>query len=233
MTSLLMASQARADVIAFWDFNNGFGVPNNSVQIVHFASLGSGTLYQQRADTDGNGKGGVAFVDPALGINVIDGQSIAWDDIAKTGNNDAELFVEFSTVGFTNIQVRFDVRGNGDAVNEIVSYDFKYSLDPLVDIPFSGETIKDFTGGLSTSVLNNQMIAANGDTFISETVDLSGVTELNQQSTVVIRLDDFRENGTMRIDNFLITGVTAIPEPGSAAFLTALLGGVAIRRRRR
>ncbi|WP_167546578.1 PEP-CTERM sorting domain-containing protein [Stieleria maiorica] len=229
---VLFAAPARGDVIAFWDFNNGYGVPDESIQIVHAATVGSGTLYQQRGDTDGNGKDGLAFSAPGLGIDTIDGQAMAWDDIAKSGDNDAEFFVEFSTVGFTDIQVRFDLRGNGDGADEIVSYDLKYDLNPLDDIAFSGGTIKDFAGGLSTSLLNNQPINANGSTFISETVDLAGVTAINHQPNVVIRFDDFRENGQMRIDNVLITGITAIPEPTSLGLLT-LGGGLMVLRRGR
>lgn len=234
-SAMLITSEARAEaVIAFWDFNDGFAVPDETVQIVHTATIGNGTLYQQRADTDGNGKGGVAFTDAGLGINAIDGRAFAWNDIAKNGDNDAEFFAEFSTVGFTNIQVRFDVRGNGDGTDEIVSYDLEYALDPLVDVVNPGDvigTVKDFAGGVSTSLLNNQSLPANGATFIAETVDLGTVTAMNNQTNVAIRWDDFRENSAMRIDNVLITGITAIPEPASAGLLWAAAGLVLIRRR--
>lgn len=232
----LSANVASADtVIALWDFNDGFDVPHETVQIVHAASQGSGTLYQQRADTDGNGKGGVAFADPSLGISVIDGRAMAWDDIAKGGENDAEIFAEFSTIGFTNIRIRFDVQGNGEGADEIVTYDLKYDINPLVDVvnpPDVVGTIKDFAGGLSTEIQDDRPLPANGSTFISDTIDLSGFTDLNNQSTVAIRLDNFKENDAMRIDNFMITGITAVPEPASPAFLCVAFGCVAVRRRR-
>ena len=56
--TILAAMPASTNLIAFWDFNDGFDVADETVQIVHTASQRSGTLYQQRADTDGNGKGG-------------------------------------------------------------------------------------------------------------------------------------------------------------------------------
>ena len=238
LVGAISSQKANAEIIAFWDFNTPFDFPDESLQIIHDASIGNGTLYQQRADTDGNGKGGVAFSDPASGIDVIDGRSIAWDDIAKNGDNDAEIFVEISTLGFTNLEVRFDLRGNGDGTDEINRYDLDVDLNPLVDISVSFDngnrtgTIKDFAVADPTSILNNREINANGSTFITESIDLSSHTELNNQTTVALRFDDFQENSSMRIDNLLITGVTAIPEPTSAAFLVALSVMPLIRRRR-
>ncbi|MCO8124653.1 PEP-CTERM sorting domain-containing protein [Stieleria sp. TO1_6] len=231
---------AHADtVIGFWDFNDGYVEADESPQIIHTASQGSGILYQQRADTDGNGKDGVVFTDAALGINAADGQAMAWDDVAKSGDNDAEWFVEFSTLGFQTIQVRFDIRGNGDPVEEIMSYDLKYDTNALVDVTNPGDvvgTIKDFAGGLSTDLLNNQTLALVDGSFVTQTIDLSAVTALNNQTTVALRFDDFSRNdanGAMRIDNFMITGVTAIPEPGSAGLLGLIGGACVICQRRR
>jgi hypothetical protein len=228
----MVAQNTRADtVIAFWDFNSAFDVTDETVQIVHSASIGGGTIYQQRADTDGNGKTGVAFADPSLGINAAEGRSFAWNDVSKDGNNDAEFFAEFSTAGFANIKFRFDVRGNSDG--QIISYDLKYDLNPLEDVDFSGGTIKDFAGGNSNPIFNNQPLSNNSSDYVSESVDLSGFTAMNNQSYVAIRLDDFKNNDAMRIDNFLVTGVTAIPEPASAVFLFVVGGLSAVRRRRR
>ncbi|MEO1524920.1 MAG: PEP-CTERM sorting domain-containing protein [Planctomycetota bacterium] len=220
-------------VIAFWDFNTPYDFPNDTAQIVHDATIGSGTLFQQRADIDGNGKGGVLFDNPSLGISVPDGRAMAWDDVAKSGDNDAEFFVVFSTDGLSTIQVRFDVQGNGDPDNEIISYDLKYDTNPLEDVTVAdvNGTIKDFQNGISVTILNNQPLNANGDNFISHTVDLSAITALNNQSTVALRFDDFEQNDSMRIDNILVTGVTAIPEPSTVTALM-LIGGITVCRRR-
>jgi hypothetical protein len=226
----ILAPFAQAGVVAFWDFNDGFDAGSGQVQILHSASVGSGTLYQQRADIDGNGKGGNALVDAGNSINVEAGQAMAWDDIAKSGDNDAEFFVTFSTMNLSGIVVSFDLRGNAGI---IPSFDLKYSTSALDDVANPGDvigTIKDFSGGLSTEIFNNYSINA-GATFTRISLDLSSITGLNNQSFVALRFDDFdRETGNndMRIDNFL---VTAIPEPAGA--LLGGLGLMALLRRRR
>jgi len=218
-------TSTQATTLAYWNFNDGFSESNKAVQIVHNATSGAGTLYQQRADTDGNGKGGVAF-----DVNAA-GKSMAWDDVGKGGENDAEMFMQFSTTGYKNIVVRFDILGNADA--GIISYDLKYDTSALVDVtdpPDVTGTIKDFAGGTSTSILNNEPLTTNDTTFIEVSIDLSSTTDLNNQTVVVLRLDDFKNNDAMRIDNVLITAVP-VPEPASTALLG--LGGIALLRRRR
>lgn len=233
----VLASSASANLVAFWDFNDGFDVADETVQIVHNASQGSGTLYQQRADTDGNGKGGNAFTDATYSINVLDGKSMAWDDVAKSGDNDAEFFLTFSTLGLSNIVVSFDLYGN--SAKPIPSFDVKYDTKALVDAVNPGDvvgTIKDFDSGLSTEFLNNQSVPAgtNDPSFQRVIVDFSSATALNNQSIVAIRFDDFDRdtgNDSMRIDNVM---VTAVPEPSAFAALAGVmaLGLVALRRRR-
>jgi hypothetical protein len=222
---------SQAATIAFWDFNNGYASTNSprQTQIIHNATTGAGILYQQRADTDHNGKGGVAFDGSAYALgSVAAGVAMAWDDVAKTGANDAEFFIAFSTAGFTNLVVSFDIKGTS-----ISSYDFKYALTGLVDVtnpPDVTGTIKAFDG-TQQDVLDDS--AVNSPTaFTRVTIDFSllGITALDNQSTVSLRFDDWESNDDLSIDNFLITG-TAVPEPSSA-----LLGGVALlglmRRRR-
>lgn len=226
-----------AELIGFWDFNDGFDVADESVQIVHAASLGSGTLYQQRADTDGNGKGGNAFSQSGLSgspasISVSDGKSMAWDDVGKSGDNDAEFFITFSTTGLTDIEISFDIEGNDD--DGISTYDVKYDFNALEDVTDPGDvtgTIKDFAGGNSTDFLNNT--AAPGgindpEAFARATIDFGSA--LDNQSFVAVRFDDFEDNDAMSIDNVL---VTAVPEPGTYAAIVGLLafGLVAYRRR--
>ena len=35
---------------------------------------------------------------------------MAWDDVSKSGDNDAEFFITFSSAGFPNINLYFDIR---------------------------------------------------------------------------------------------------------------------------
>lgn len=232
LTAAVTSTAPAASLIAFWDFNNGFAVANNTVQIVHAASAGSGTIYQQRADTDGNGKGGITFTDSGLGIDATAGSAMAWDDVAKDGENDAEFFVVFSTTGYKDIFISFDLQGNDNA--GIISYDVKYSTNPLEDVINPTDvagTVKDFQGGVSTALLDDQSAGANS-TFTRITLDFTtlGATAINNQGFVAIRFDDWESNNAMRIDNLLVYG-TVVPEPGSA--ILGALGSLALLRRRR
>jgi hypothetical protein len=238
----LAGASASADVIiAFWDFNDGYEFDNDVPQIVHDASEGSGTLYQQRADTDGNGKGGNAFSQSGFdgsisSINVSDGKSMAWNDVAKSGDNDAEFFVVFDTTGYQDIIISFDIEGNED--DGISTFDVKYDTNPLENVTNPGDvtgTIKDFEDGNSTEILNNTSAPSginNPEAFVRYTLDLSSFTAINNQSTVAVRFDDFKENDKMSIDNVLVTA-TAIPEPSTFLLvgLTGLAAFAGLRRR--
>ncbi|KAA1260053.1 hypothetical protein LF1_25920 [Rubripirellula obstinata] len=220
-----------AEVIAFWDFNDGFDVDDNIPQIVHAATLGNGTIYQQRADTDGNGGGGFAFSSTDPLVNAVEGKSMTWDDISKSGDNDAEFFITTSTFGFKDIMIRFDVEGNDEG--GFAEYDFVYALNPLIDVTNPGDvvgTIKDFDSNGNIDIFNNQPIATNA-LFEPISIDLSGITDLNNQSLLVFRFDDFDGNDSVSFDNILITG-TVIPEPTSTAMLLAVAGVVGMRRKR-
>lgn len=231
--SLPFAFLHSQSVIANWDFNDGYDVGNDTPQIVHSASFGSGTLYQQRADTDGNGKGGNAF--DQFGITSSAGKAMAWDDVGKSGDNDAEVFVTFSTTGYQNINMYFDILGNVDA--GILSFDLKYDFNTLVDAnpaDVSG-TVKDFNGGTSTSFLNNEALPASINDIDADfsQVSISFGTALDNQNFVAIRLDDFKENDALSIDNVVITG-TVIPEPSTYAMgLASLALVVTLLRRKR
>lgn len=235
-----ITGNSSAAVVAFWDFNNFTPVADDSVQIVHNASQGSGTIYQQRADTDGNGKLGNAFTDPVTSLPLDAGKAMGWNDVAKSGDNDAEFFVTFSTTGFDNIIVSFDISGNSVVGAGINSFDLKYAFTALEDVaapsPWAGT--KDFVGGISTLLIGNQSIVTPTDgSFVRLTYNLSTLISnlangdsANNQGVLTIRFDDWKSNDDMAIDNLLVTG-TAIPEP--SALLLAALAGLGLLRRRR
>lgn len=105
-----------------------------------------------------------------------------------------------------------------------------------------GTTFTDFT---TYSVIVSGFSSGSTNTAAHHTADLSAITALNGQPTVVFRLFDngttainntgtVAAGGTDRVDNFTVTGVSAIPEPsviGMIGFGTVLVIG-AIRRRR-
>lgn len=219
------------EVIAFWDFNDGFEVADETAQIVHNGTAGNGVIYQQRADTDGNGKGGNAYANALFGINAADGRSIAWDDVGKSGANDAELFATFSTAGFKDIMISFDARGNADG--GIVSYDLKYDTNPLEDFEFEGNTIKDFAGGNSIEFAPDADFPTSPTEFSRFTIDLSSELLANNQSFFAVRFDDIESNDDFRLDNFLVTGTSiAVPEPSSIALAISGCVATLLRRRR-
>ena len=217
--SLSLCSPAGAQqTIAFWDFEVVTG-QDEQPQIVNQPSIGTGVLYQQRADTDGNGKGGTPFSDATLGINVAESRAIAWDDFGKSGDNDGEFFAVVSTTGFENIQISFDYRGNdddldGDAVNVsdgFTQFDAKYSLSELVDVfvPDVSTTvaIKDFDGA-SIDLMTNVAVTNNSSAY--QRIVLNAPVEASDQAVFAFRLDDFEGNDSVRFDNVLITGVPVV-----------------------
>ena len=238
LATLMVAPGAQAEIIAFWDFNERFDVGNGAAQVVQTASIGDGILYQQRANIDGNGKGGVTFTDTANGIDTTgatDERSIAWDDFRVSGDNDAEFFITIDTTNFEDITVSFDIQGD-DAPLPPPSFDLKFDTAELVDVMNPGDvvgTIKDFENGTSIEIFNNEPLAAT-PAFTRVSFDLSAVDGIEGQSILALRFDDFDNaddaNGQLRFDNLLITG-TAVPEPSSAVLALVGLGILARRRR--
>jgi hypothetical protein len=113
--------------------------------------------HRDQRHRDPNGKGGVAFDGTANGLGAVTaGSAMAWDDVAKSGENDAEFFIAFSTAGFTNLVVSFDIKGT-----LIESFDLKYSLSSLIDVTNPTDvigTIKAFDGS-QQDFLNDQAVS--------------------------------------------------------------------------
>jgi len=212
-----------AEIIAFWSFNNGFDVKNGASQIVHDSDVGNAVLYQQRADTDGNGKSGNSYT--LEGESIPPGKAMAWDDVAKSGDNDAEFFITVSTKGYSNIKISMDIGRNSD--DGIVSFDMKYSFEPLQDavIEDVDGIIKDFNNGISIDHLNDwpvnplpgyrrKVLDFKGGKIplIPDQADPLELLAIEDKELVVIRFDDWEDNDALRIDNVLIEGTnTSLP----------------------
>jgi MYXO-CTERM domain-containing protein len=142
-------------------------------------------------------------------------------------------------------------------------YQFSSSSDGYEDITVSFGQVSSNTGpaefrleystnGTSFTVAGNYLVLANagnnqwsnGSTIAntSYSFDLSGITALDDQATIVFRLavygtadaappGAFVAGGTSRVDNFTVNGVAIVPEPGAA--LLGSLGLLGLVRRRR
>lgn len=204
-----ISQSANATVLAIWDF--GPSSAYYTLEPDYYNTVAMPTLYLHGSGLDIDGKNGIAYLD-ADGINHIAGQAGGWDDINKSGTeNDAALFITIDTSGFSNLSIRWDYKSE-----LAVSFDFSYRTSA------DGSWVK---------IINNQPITPGwaANQWYSVEIDMSGYTEMNNQSYLQLRLDDLVEgpgNDKFAIDNIEITG---IPEPGTLLLLG--LGGWLIRKR--
>jgi len=209
LLAMWISQSANATVLAIWDF--GPSSAYYTLEPDYYNTVAMPTLYLHGSGLDIDGKNGIAYLD-ADGINHIAGQAGGWDDINKSGTeNDAALFITIDTSGFSNLSIRWDYKSE-----LAVSFDFSYRTSA------DGSWVK---------IINNQPITPGWaeKQWYSVEIDLSGYTEMNNQSYLQLRLDDLVEgpgNDKFAIDNIEITG---IPEPGTLLLLG--LGGWLIRKR--
>jgi hypothetical protein len=147
-----------------------------------------------------------------------------------TGNKEAGVEFQTSTIGFTGIKFAFDQRHSGTAARRAT---VQYSVD-------SGSTWVD------AAVFD----ATAHDTFFNgRTADLSAVTALDNKADVRFRIvatfstetgylgsnvssnTAYSPQGTWRFDMVSVTAEQPVPEPGTMAALG--LGAAAMLRRRR
>ncbi|MFA5239491.1 MAG: PEP-CTERM sorting domain-containing protein [Phycisphaerae bacterium] len=210
---LVLSSTASAELMAVWTFG-----PNSTeytlVPQYEYVS-GVPTLAAGNADYDLNGGDGTAFID-AAGNSHIDGQALHWNDVSKSGDNDAYIIITIDTTGWQDMAIRWDyMSDNGGDKTGPVSFDLDYQIG---DSGWIG-------------ILDNCAITKD-DLWHEFSYDLSLLTAVNNLPSVQFRIDDFDENdlsGDYWQDNIQITG-TPIPEPISAVLFA--LGGAALLRKR-
>jgi hypothetical protein len=131
------------------------------------------------------------------------------------GTNSRTAGAQFtvSTVGFTNITFSFDERHSSTAANTVA---VQYSTDGL------------------NFVDAQAFVMPGSDTWAARLVDLSAISALNNQPSVVLRIvssfadggstyaatnatSTYASGGTIRLDNVTISGIAGGPPPGDAA----------------
>ena len=204
----LAASQARADELAVWNFNDS----NLNVD------RGSGTLTSNliaanilfAAGTTNNARQGD-----------IAGQALSLQGGTGTANNGRNITFNVSTLGFSNIVVSFATQGTSTGFN---SNQFQFSLDGInfVDLGPPYVPLTAF-GTLPVVFTLSSILGLNNNPTAAFRIVFNGATS---------------STGTNRIDNFVIEGTpvdtsSTIPEPMSVMLLLTGLGGLYKLRKKR
>ena len=204
----LAASQARADELAVWNFNDS----NLNVD------RGSGTLTSNliaanilfAAGTTNNARQGD-----------IAGQALSLQGGTGTANNGRNITFNVSTLGFSNIVVSFATQGTSTGFN---SNQFQFSLDGINFVDFGPPYVPLTAFGTLPVVFTlSSILGLNNNPTAAFRIVFNGATS---------------STGTNRIDNFVIEGTpvdtsSTIPEPMSVMLLLTGLGGFYKLRKKR
>jgi hypothetical protein len=211
---LTLGSAANADLMAVWDF--GPNSTNYTLVSQYEYVSGVPTLAAGNADYDADGGNGVAFTD-AAGNSHAAGQALHWNDVAKSGGDDAYIIITIDTTGWQDMAIRWDYMSDNTGTKKgPVRFDLDYAVG-------SGDW---------TNIVNNYAITRD-DKWHEFSYDLSSLTAINNQSSVQFRINDIKEDaqkdGDYWQDNIQVTG---IPEPISV-ILFALGGATLLGKRKR
>ncbi len=205
-------SSAAAFFFSFDTSQDGNGVFTPSVT-ANSGFMGTPTFSRTGTVFESNGQGGAtSFTDfqgntwLGSGNSNTPGHSSVWNQNGP-GNS---LSLTFSTIGLTDINVRFDVRTAGaDAATSFTGLTYDIGGGEV-----AGPATSSFTSGA----------------FRNYTEDLTALDAIEGQSSVTLRWS-FADNSStpsFRIDNIQ---VSAVPEP--SVVLGGLVGGLLLLRRRR
>jgi hypothetical protein len=206
---ILLSGSADATLMAIWDFG-----PNKAgyTEFVTTENVdGTPMLTLDGGEIDPDGKDGIEYTD-SEGTFHSEGQAAAWIDL-KVSSTDAEWTMMINTTGFEDMTIRWDYKAwNSDTD----SFDLDYRVD----------------GGLWQELLNNEPITGD-ETYHSVSLDMSGISAIEDQPVVEFRFYDLDRNGNdeYAFDNLELSG-SVIPEPCTIALL-ALAGIKVLRKRER
>ena len=194
-TLLLLASHARADTIAYWNFNGlSIAVPSTpgsgDVPTSIAADFGTATLslsgWLGTVDDFGGTTINAQGADPSEeSLSLVAGGSAA-----PFPGNGSSIDLLLNLTGFENPIISFAGRGTGTGFN---TGSWSYS-----------------TGGAFTPITGNT--ATTSTTFALQTLDLSAVDALDGAANVTLRYTlsgATSSSGNNRIDNLLITATTS------------------------
>ena len=213
LTMGLAAAGAQATVIADWTFETS--QPGSSASVA--AEIGTGTASEY----------GLGTISSPVGNGSSHSYSAnGWD------NGDYFQF-SVSTTGLAGISLSWDQAGSNTGPG---SFELDYSTD-------GGATFDTWD---SYTVPTGNFASGIVSTTFSHSYDLSSVTDLDNRSTVLFRLVDTSVTatgainggavgtaGTGRVDNVVVSAVSAVPVPAAVWFFGSGLLGLAGARRRR
>ena len=216
----LMNPSADAALIAYWNFNG--------LSIATASPPGSGGVPTSIAADQGTGSvdltSWAGLVDDFAGstINAIAPDAagaslslVAGGTAAPFPGNQSSISTTVSTIGLKDPIITFATRGTSTGFNASA---WSYSTD-----------------GISFTPISNSSTATTSTTFALATVDLTGISAVANQSSVIFRYavdGATSSSGNNRIDNLQINA-TPVPEPATIALAgLGVLGIFASRRSR-
>ncbi len=224
--SVLSGLSATADTVALWTFET----PNWSTPSPNPTALTSPSI------------------NPSVGTGSARGfhaSASTWTSVSGNGSNGSlsgntwaigdYLQFQLSTSGFFDLSVSYDQTSSNTGPRD---YKFSYSTDGNVFTQF-GATY----GVLANASPNPTWNTTTPSGIYTVSFDLSAIDSLENRASIFFRIETTSNvsanggavatTGTSRVDNFLVSTVTPVPEPSTwALFGAGVIGlGLVIRRK--